>query len=148
MFLLFTVCKFNWAWKETTKKKHYECSWDNEAFDIQTSTTSKWSSGRSSWARTWLVYVTILCSGSHFGFFYFAQLLSCPRCRILKVPTVFQWDMAKSLNTRFTNLAKWLAASFHTATFGEFWERGKWLYVNCLYFWVLVGPVSWSTFTL
>ena len=50
------------------------------------STTSKWSSARSSWARTRLVYVTIMRSGSHFGYFYFRSAFVTSASLYLKVP--------------------------------------------------------------
>ena len=47
-------------------------------------TTWKCCPARSSWARTRLVYVTIMRCGNHFGIFTSGQLQSRPRCWILK----------------------------------------------------------------
>ena len=52
------------------------------------STTSKWSSARSSWARTRLVYVTIMRSGNHFGSFYFRSAFVTSASLYLKVPII------------------------------------------------------------
>ena len=49
-------------------------------------TTWKCCPARSSWARTRLVYVTIMRCGNHFGIFTSGQLQSRPRCWILKSP--------------------------------------------------------------
>ena len=62
------------------------------------STTSKWSSARSSWARTRLVYVTIMRSGSHFGYFYVRSAFVTSASLYLKVPnttadkTYMSWE--------------------------------------------------------
>ena len=47
-------------------------------------TTWKCCPARSSWARTRLVYVTIMRCGNHFGIFTSGQLQSRPHCWILK----------------------------------------------------------------
>ena len=70
----------------TNKKCQFTVKIGSNTYSL--STTSKWSSARSSWARTRLVYVTIMRSGSHFGYFYFRSAFVTSASLYLKVPNV------------------------------------------------------------